>query len=157
MSDLLTNLKEQRDERVQDLHLDLPVPTWNSTLVARFDVMDRKKVEKFSKQKRTIEADQDFVIQATRELYAYDPDKQAEGMRMEGNDDYVRIETVDGAPIKFDSVLAEKFGETALSTGREVLMYCVKDNAIAVGGLAGKLIQWMQNTDSEVADSLAGE
>lgn len=162
MSNLLTNLKEQRNERVQDLHLDLPIPTWGKDLVTRFDVLGRKKVEKFGKQKRTIEADQDFVLQAVREIYAYDPGGDTPGMRMdEGTDkenrDYVRVETEDGAPVKFDRELALKLEEPQLGSGREILMYCVKDNAIAVGGLAGRLITWMQNTDAEIADTLAGE
>lgn len=158
MSDLLTSLKEQREERVRDLHLDLPIPTWDGALVARFDVMDRSKVERFAKQKRTVEADQDFIINSVRELYALDKERIVTGaQRMAGNEDYVRVEDESGAPVKFDAMLATQIGEPELTKAREVLMYCVKNNAIAIGGLAARLIQWMQNTDAEVADALAGE
>lgn len=158
---LLQKLNEEREERVQDLHLDLPIPTWGGDLVARFDVMERNHVERFAKQKRSVEADCDFVIRSVRELYMRDEDKVFEGQRMEVNPDYVRIEhDVDGVavPVKFDKMFAEALGKAdELQSAREVLMFCVKDNALAIGGLAGKLVTWMQNTDAEIADSLAGE
>lgn len=157
MSDFLANLRQQRDERVRDLHLDLPIPTWDGALVARFDVAPRKEVEKFGRQKRTQDADCDFLINHVRCLYALDREKVVDAERMEENEDYVRIEDENGLPVKFDIRLAEKMGVTDATSAREVLQYLVKFNGIAIGGMAAKLIMWMQNTDAEVADSLVGE
>lgn len=158
MSELLTNLAQEREVRVQDIHLDLPVPTWNGTLIARYNVLDRSVVEKFSGKKRTLTMDQDFVLQSVRELYAYDPDQTVtDAMRKDDDPDFVRVESEDGGPITFTSALAAKIGADGVEKGRDVLMFCVKDNAIAVGGLAGTLVRWMQNTDRDVAAELSGE
>lgn len=155
---LLEGIARRRDERVQDLHLDLPVPTWDGDLVARFDIMGRKAVEKFAQAKRSLDNDLDFIIKATRELYLHDTSRTAPGTRMENNEDYVRIEEEDtGHVVGWDSVLAEKLGHSELTSAKAVVLYCVKDNGLAVGGLAGKLITWMQNTDAEVADAISGE
>lgn len=158
MTDFLSNLRAERDERVQDLHLDLPIPTWDGGIVARFNILPRKRVEKFAKAKRTVEQDIDLIVEAVRELYAHDPDKQVEpGTRMAENDAYVRIEGDEGFIVKFDSVLMEKMGVKEVESARDVVRYMVKFNDIALGGLAGRLLMWMQNTDAEVADALVGE
>src|SRR5690349_13352134 len=129
MSDLLTTLAAKREEKVQDLHLDLPVPTWDRTMVIRYNVVDRKLVEKFSGMtKRTVEADCDFVIAAVREIYLHDPENLVEdGTRMKEDPNYVRLED-GGTLVRIDSVLAEKLGQSDLTKAREVLMYLVKDN-----------------------------
>lgn len=158
MSDLLKQIASKREERVQDLHLDLPVPTWEGDLVVRFNVLPRKQVEKFATRKRSVEADTNFIISSTRELYLFDPNGTAPGERMEENTDYVRIEDDEsGMPVRWDAVLAEKIGKSELQRAHDVLMYCVKDNALAIGWIAGRLITWMQNTDSNIAESLVGE
>lgn len=159
MSEVFRRLAQSRDERVQDIHLDMPIPTWDGDLVARFDVLDRDEVEKFANRRRSSEGDLDFIIKATRELYMRDSDHQANGAkRHEFNDEYVRIETEEGASVRWDTSLAEFLQKPEdLKTSREVLLFCVKNNTLAIGGLAGKLIMWMQNTDAEIADSLLGE
>lgn len=155
---VLAGITKRRDERVQDLHLDLPIPTWDGDLIARFEILPRKVVEKFATAKRSLDNDLNFIIRATRELYLLDPSKAGPGTRMELNDDYVRIEDDDsGQPVRWDSVFAAKLEHPELGTAKDVLLYCVKDNGLAVGGLAGKLITWMQNTDAEVAEALVGE
>jgi hypothetical protein len=153
----LEQLKKQREQRVQDIHLDLPIPTWGRDLIGRFEVVERKIIEKIGAQRRSLEADLDFVIRATRELYMYDPDRQAPGQRMEENEDYVRVEGEDGLAVKWDTDLATLLGEPELKSARAVVMYCLKNNAVSVGGLAETLIVWMRNTDTEVAEALVGE
>jgi hypothetical protein len=157
MSDLLSTLREQRDERVQELYLDLPIPTWDKSLVARFGVMERKEIEAIGRRKRNAETDMDFLIRAVQEIYAYDPGKTAEGKRMEHNESYVRVEDEQGLPILFDTRLAEKMGVEDATTARDVLRYLVKFNDIALGGMGQRVITWMQNTDADVADELVGE
>lgn len=162
--DLLAKVAQQRDERVQDLYLDLPIPSWDGALVARFDVLPRKDIQRFIQNQSMgrdrdsgIQNDASFLAAACRGLYLLDPEKESEGSRMEGDDRYVLIEGVGGSPVKFDTQLAEKLQRTELNSAAEVVMYCFKGNDVALGAMALKVFQWMQNTDKEVADSLVGE
>lgn len=161
MTDLFDRIVEERTERVQDVHLDLPVPTWNGDLVVRFNVLERDDIEKFANApKRNPKLDLDFVIKATRELYIYDPEGAVNGTvtRMPENNDYVRVETDSGTSVRWDANLAEKLripGE--ITKARDVLTFCVDNNLVAVSGMATKLITWMQNTDVEIAGALVGE
>src|SRR3954453_5658674 len=100
MGDVFKNITAKRDERVKDLHLDLPVPTWDRDLIARFAILPRKEVEAFANKRRNLEADMDFIIKATHELYVVDPEHQVEdAKRMEENEDYVRVEDETGRPL----------------------------------------------------------
>lgn len=159
---LLKKTATKRAERVKDLHLDLPIPTWDGDLVARFGILPRREVEAFSEKRRSLDADMDFLITATHCLYARDPDHTSEGERMEENDDYVRVEAEDGRALKFEQSLGEALGmkvaeENGTIRGRTVVMYCFKDNAIAIGGFVARVVTWMQNTDAEIAERLVGE
>lgn len=157
MTDFLSRIAESREARVQNLHLDLPIPSWGGDLVGRFLVISRKDMEKFAGRKAGSEADMDFIIKATHELYALDTEGNVEGERMEDNEDYVRVEDDHGNAVLWTSVLAEKIGQAQLTRSREVLEYCFRGNLIAVSGFAMKLFRWMQNTDSEVAEAISGE
>lgn len=157
MSDILTRIAQQREERVQDLHLDLPIPTWDGALVARFEVLPRKDMEIFARRKAGSEADQDFLIRCTKELYVLDPGHEYEGQRMEDNDDYARIEDDQGRAVTWSEVLADKLGKPEFTKARDVLVYCFKGNMIALSGMAVRCIKWMQNTDAEVAEAISGE
>lgn len=157
--DVLSKISKEREERVQDLHLDLPIPTWDKDLVARFSVMPRKQMEKFSDKKRTLEVDLDFLIQACTALYARDVDHSFPGERMEENDDYVLVADDDG-PVTFEERLGRMLGMTEEqdpTRARNVVMYCFKDNGIAVSGFVIRVVTWMQNTDAKVAADLVGE
>jgi hypothetical protein len=153
---------KSRNVRVEDIHLDLPIPTWNGDLVGRFQVIDREVIDKFAAQEsRSKEMDADFVIKAVRELYLHDPEGAVEGdvVRMKEDPDYVRIDSDGGTPAKFDQVLAEKLGLDleVFKTARSVLEFCFKDNYVAIGGMASSLLRWMQNTDNKVVGQLVGE
>lgn len=155
--DFLARIAQERDERVHDVHLDLPIPSWGDSLVGRFRVVSRKEIEKFAGRKASLETDMDLVIKATVELYAHDPEHSVKGTRMDENEDYVRIEDSEGLPVTWTTVLAEKLGKADLTSGRMVLNYCFRENGIAVAGFALKLFRWMQNTDVEVAEAISGE
>lgn len=157
MSDILAQIASERNERVQDVFLDLPIPSWGGSLVGRFNVIGRRDMEKFSKRQGSRDADTDFLIMSTRELYALDEARTAQGERMEENDDYVRIEDENNHPVLWTKVFAEKIGKTDLTSGRQVLDYCFRHNGIAISGMAIRLFRWMQNTDAEVADTIVGE
>lgn len=154
----LAHLKEQREERTQDLRLDLPVPTWDGDLFVRFNILPRKVVERFANKKRTVETDMDFIIQATREFYMKDSQRQVEGaLRNDNDEDYVRVESGEGTATLWPGLAAAMDEPEVGANPHKVLMYCVKDNGLAVTGLAAKLITWMQNTDTEIAEALSGE
>lgn len=161
---VLERMKTTRDEKVKDLHLDLPIPTWEGGLIARFKVQDREKMEKFGSRKRTIDADLDFIITATDSIWVKDTEHELEGLREneeEGGlgEDYVRLEHENGANIGFEAKLAELFNAPAKvqERARLVCLWCFDNNSIALGTMVVKLIKWMSNTDEEVAESLLGE
>src|SRR4051794_5952763 len=110
MSGLLSKIAANRDERVKDLHLDLPIPTWGGDLVARFGVLPRNEVEAFANKRRNLEADMVFLIKTITALYAHDPERTAEGPRMEENEDYVLVQSEDGRPLKFEQAFGELIG-----------------------------------------------
>lgn len=163
--DLFEKAAKKREERVRDIFLDLPLPTWDGDLVVRFVVVDRDYIDKFAAaDKRTPEMDMDFVITATSRIYMHDPDGAAEGDDVEymvnadgtTNEEYILLKNDAGTPVKFDQTMAEMLGQDQLRKARDVLSYCVKGNMIAIGGLAGKLVNWMQDTDTKVAGSIVG-
>lgn len=158
MSNLLSSIAARREERVQDLHLDLPVPTWGGDLIVRFGLLERSQVEEFgNKSKRTTNDEMDFLLSAVRGLYVKDPHKTQPGPRMEEHDEYVQLVDDNEQPVGFTTVFAEMIGAPTMESARQVLLYSVKDNQIAIAGMAGRLVTWMQNTDAEIADALAGE
>lgn len=158
MSDVLIRIAQEREKRVADLHLDLPIPSWDGSLVGRFHVLPRNEVEKFSQRKAGVEADSDFIIRATHELYILDAERNIEAAaRMTDNEDYVRIEDNNGVPVLWTATLAEKLGQSEITTARAVLTYCFAGNGIAISGFSVKLVRWMQNTDTDVAQAISGE
>lgn len=157
--DILTKIAQEREERVQDLHLDLPIPTWDQQLVARFEVMPRKEMEKFADKKRTLELDVDFLVKACTGIWALDAERTVEGTRNEDNEDYVLVEDEDG-PVTFEERLGVKIGMTPdqdPSRARNVVLYCFKNNGIAISGFVIRVLTWMNNTDAKVAADLVGE
>lgn len=157
MSDLLARIAQEREERVQHLTLDLPVPTWDGDLIARFEIMPRKVLEDFAKRKRTPEVDMDFILQSVTALYVRDQEKVLDdAQRNDKDDNYALLADENGVPVKFDNRLAQKLGIPA-EKARDVLLFCFKDNTIAVSAMAIKAIQWMQNTDATVAEAIVGE
>lgn len=162
---VLQRITQERDERVQDLHLDLAIPTWDRNLIGRFTVIDRKQLEKFADKKRSTDQDADFVLGSIDSLWVKDPDKELTGDRMDedGTDSpegvYVRLEDENGQPLKFDTQFAEAIDapEQIRGNGRAILGYCFGANGVALGNFAATLIAWMRNTDFKVAEDLVGE
>lgn len=162
---VIERLNQEREQRVQGLHLDLPIPTWNGGVIARFTVMGRSEMEKFAKKGRTSEADLDFIIAACDSIWVHDPDHELEGERMaEDNgspygEDYVRLEHAGGVPIGFEQALGEQFqfNEDICKRARLVALHMFGNNTIAVGSQVVRLVQWMSNTDSKIAQDQLGE
>lgn len=157
---LLKKAAEEREERVRDLHLDLPIPTWNKTLVGRFVVLDPETTKRFGKRDPTDEtAAMDILIAATKELYLLDPDSEQPGTRMEGNKDYVRLEDEEGMPVRWDErlVLMLELDPAIFKTARDILVYCFKDNLASIMSFSLTVQRWISNTDTKVAEAIVGE
>lgn len=154
---VLSKITAARAERVQDLHLDLPIPTWNGDLVARLNVLPRPKVEAFEKKTREAYRDAEFFLSAVREIYVLDPGKEQPGTRMKENQDYVRIEDENGTPVLFTDQFAAMLGVPEITNPVEVLRYCVKSNDTAIGNLVSRYGVWIANTDAQVAETVTGE
>lgn len=163
---LLARKREQRDERVQDIHLDLPVPSWNGELVIRLKVLEREQIEAFQSSRRSTGGDSSFVAMAATEIYMYDPDKNEPGLRMANpNPDiseperYVRLEDEHELPIVLDERFVESIGldTNIYNTPEKVVRYIFADNSLAIGSFLVRAMRWMENTDLEVSSSLVGE
>lgn len=155
---ILERIASEREQRVQDLHLDLPLPTWDGALRVRFNVLEREQTEEFSRKRRTLETDIQFILMSAREIYVYDPKHEVtDATRHDEDDNYVRVEHDNGAPVLFTEEFAAKIGHPELTRPRDILMFSVKNNGNAVGNLAVRLSAWMGNTDARVAEDLLGE
>lgn len=157
---ILAKTAAKREERVADLHLDLPVPTWDGDLIARFGILDRDDpdLDKLNGAKRTTQVDIQVLIKSVDSLWLRDPERMfPEGIRMKDNEDFVRLDDEKtGLPVKFDQTLATMLGVN-LDTAVNVVLYVFKNNGIAIGGFVSRLQIWMQNTDAKVSQDLLGE
>lgn len=160
---LFAKIAQDREERTKNLHLDLPIPTWDGDLVARFKVIPRPEMESFVNKKRNVETDIDFLVRCLDSVWVKDADKTiVSGTRMEENPEYVQVVDDDtGEPIGLDFRFAEKIGmpgsEEEKERVRNVVLYTFKNNGIAIGGFVGRLVQWLQNTDADVTGAIVGE
>lgn len=161
MTNILQRTAQERDERVKNLKQILPIPSWDGALVAQYEVLSRKLVEEFSTRKPSVQGNMDFVLRCCTALYLRDPEGELGGTALdeEGYEGYVRIEDDHGLPVTFDQTLAEKLGmeNPDKLKARDVLAYCFKDNYIAINTVSAKLMQWMTDTDQEIAKNLLGE
>lgn len=176
---LLKKTATKRAERVQDLHLDLPVPTWNGDLVMRFGVLDREIIDKIEGNRRTVEQDYDMLVGGLESLWVYGPesdmrkaglpDDEIEAVtRMKENENYFKLEDENGLPIKWDVRLLDAFydeeepDEIIVEVKKDpqvsnIILWAFKGNATAVGETTGRLLVWSANTDRDVNDGLLPE
>ena len=145
---VIDRVRARRDERIADEHLDLPVPTWGGELVARFTVVDTDVLERITKRlqagKADPGADADFLVAACTGVFVREDDGPLEAV------------THDGQPVAFDKRLAVVLGIDA-ERAREVVDYLVKGNRLALGSLAVRVLNWMQDTSVEVEGQIVGE
>lgn len=163
---LLARKRAARDERVKDLSLYLPVPSWGGDLVLKLGVLERSQIEKFQEGERNAKRDANFLAMATKEVYMHDPDQEQPGPRMPSNDqisnseEYVLLQDEHGLPIGLDARFVESLGlddEAALNEPDKVVLYVFANNTIAQGSFVVRVMRWMENTDVKVSGSLVGE
>jgi hypothetical protein len=140
---ILARIKADRDARSTSEHVDLPIPTWNGDLVARYVVIERRAVEKLADPKLAGTADLDFLIRACHGVFMRDD-----------NGDMIALAD-DAGPVRFDARLAMLLGIEA-TTGRDVVQYLFRANALAIGAHAAKVADWMQDTSQVIDGAILG-
>jgi hypothetical protein len=165
---LLARATQDRDERVQELTLELPIPTWDKNLLWGFQCRERswleEKLSNIQRSKRTtrdLETDVDLLIEATDSFWLYDPGKSIGGRRLgpdpqtrQMRDDYVRIE--DSQDLA-EALEAKIDNGSLLAPSTQLVLWLFRGNGSAIGSFAGRLVIWMQNTDIDVSKVTLGE
>lgn len=145
---LLDRVRARRDERLADEHLDLPVPTWDGDLVARYRVVQGEVWERITKRlqsgKSDPNTDADFLVAACSSVLLRDEDGRLQPIEHEGRE------------VGFDKGLASVLG-LEVERAREVVAFLVGDNPVALGLLSAKVVGWMQDTSAEVEGQIVGE
>lgn len=151
---LLGRLKAQREERLADEHLDLPIPSWEGNLVGRYRVLRRDEMNRIwggtrpgSRQpgQRNPNSDRDFIAAACQAILARDE---------EGN--LITLLEDSGVPMTYGEALAGQLGIDAQGA-REVIGYVFGDNELAISAHGLKIFEWMQDTSREVEGAIVGE
>lgn len=140
---LLDRIKAARDERPDELEID--IPSWDGDLQAKYRVVHRAEVEKMVRRIRSrthgngqtgSTADVDFLINACIGVQAYDAD----------------TDTTQHLTNGYTMELAEMLGKTEITNPRQLVAYLFKGNTIAIGAHAIKVARWMQDTTKSVED-----
>lgn len=152
---VLDRIKKRRDE--QDEFLTIDIPSWDGDLKAKYKVLDRDYVEKTIRKIRArangvstsgVESEADFLIQACVEVVGYDADTDdtfhvADGYTMDLaralDPKYPKGHVQEGEPVK-------------ISNERELVVYMLKWNGIALAAHAQAVARWMQNLKKPVED-----
>jgi hypothetical protein len=152
---VLDRIKKRRDETEDFLVID--IPSWDGDLKAKYKVLDRDYVEKMIRRIRArtngaaasgIEAEADFLIDACVEIIGYDAeeDKQfhvGNGYDLELatalNPTYPASHPMAGEPVN-------------ISHPRELVVYMLKWNGLALAAHAQSVARWMQNLKRPVED-----
>jgi hypothetical protein len=178
---LMAKTAAARNERVKELHLDLPVPSWNGDLVMRFNVVDRDKIDELSaKSKRGSEDEIDLLVSNVQSLWVWGPEaalkaaeideaEMAKLERMVDNENYFKLVDDRGIEIKFDIQLLDYFYDP---DNPDPTMVAVKENPtvkailvdwlyagnrVAIGESVGRLLTWSGNTDRKVSETIVPE
>lgn len=146
----LAQIRAERDALAGAEYLDLPIPTWNGDLVARYQVIERRQAERlqqqFAKAKGGGDSDLDFIIRACVSIWMPDADGTL-----------VRVETDDGRPVRYDGQLAQLLGlDDPQMTARQIVGYLFRENQIAISAHANRVATWMQDTSVEVDGAIRG-
>jgi hypothetical protein len=152
---VLDRIKQRRDE--QDEFLTIDIPSWDGDLKARYKVLDRDYVEKTIRRIRArangastsgVESEADFLIEACVEVVGYDAENDAtfhvsDGYTMDLarslDPKYPKGHSSEGEPIRIDNP-------------RELVVYMLKWNGIALAAHAQTVARWMQNLKKPIED-----
>lgn len=149
---LLDRIKSRRSET--DDTLRLPVPSWNGELIAEYKVLDRTDIENMVKRIRarqsgqagvkakpdSVGADCDFLIKACGGIIAHDNETDEEEVLTNG----------------FNSELTALLGNPdGVETARDLVLYLLKNNTVALASHSMKVARWMEDTSKPVDDPLS--
>lgn len=153
---VLDKITQRRDERDDTEVFD--IPSWDGDLKARYQVVDRADMEKMILRARRrargngsssgVDADADFLIKACCGVIAYDVDTDAEEQIASGY-------TMDLASM-FKPVWPKghpQEGESfTIHNERELVVYLLKWNGVALATHGAKVARWMQDTSKSIED-----
>lgn len=147
---LLGRAAAERQRRVAQERLLLPVPSWGDDLVAEFGVLDEVDREKAAKKLERGDESLEFFVSvlsgACRAVGTRDPETEK----------LVAIKDESGDAIRFDTRLTDKLGVECESV-KDVLLYLVNGNHIALNNYGQRVFSWMTDTSQEVEGALLGE
>lgn len=147
---IVEQLRARRAERLADEHLDLPIPTWEGQLVARYRVVRGEEVRKLLQRASTGRADQtadaSFLVTACEQVFAMDDEGRM-----------VVLRRPDGMPMRYEPALGELVAGERFERAVALVYHLFADNDLAISSHALKLAQWMQDTSREVEGAIVGE
>lgn len=152
---VLDRIKKRRDEAEDFLTID--IPSWDGDLRAKYKVLDRDYVEKMIRRIRArangaatsgIEAEADFLIEACVEILGYDAENDKE------------FHVANGYGADLSAALDPKWPQghpqagqsIQFSSDRELVVYMLKWNGIALATHAQTVARWMQDLKKPVTD-----
>lgn len=152
---VLDRITKRRDE--QDEYLTIDIPSWDGDLQAKYKVLPRDYVEKTIRKIRArangasasgVESEADFLIAACVEVVGYNVDTDetfhiADGYTMDLardlNPKYPKGHAQEGEPVK-------------INNEKELVVYMLKWNGIALAAHAQAVARWMQNLKKPIED-----
>lgn len=152
---VLDRMKQRRDARGDFITFD--IPSWDGDLKARYEALEREEVEKMVRRIRArsngaassgIEADCDFLEKSCVEIIGYDSDTDEE------------FHVADGYTMDFAKLLNPTFppghpqegNPVPIQNVRELIVYLVKWNSIALAAHGQKVAKWMQELKKPIED-----
>lgn len=168
---ILDKIKRRRDER--DDEVDIPIPSWDDELLARYRVIDRAEIDRMVRSIRIRQArngngkgrgqapvadsepDANFLIKACIGVIAVDLDTGTEEQVATGLNMELAARLGDPDPDAIGTFLIKsEAGEVLyrISTPQELVAYLVKGNTISLAAHAQKVARWMQDTSKSVED-----
>lgn len=153
---ILDKITKRRDQRDDTEVFD--IPSWGGELKARYKVVDRADLEKMIDRIRRrrgsngsssgVEADADFLIKACIGVVAHDLDTDDEQ------------EIASGYTMDLASILKPVYPKghpmegkpVTLHNERELVIYLLKWNGVALATHGAAVARWMQDTSKPVGD-----
>lgn len=152
---VLDRIKKRRDEAEEFLTVD--IPSWDGDLKAKYKVLPRAEVEKMIRRVRArqngapqtgIEAEADFLIESCVGIIGYDAETD-ETFRVGNGYDMDLARDLDP---RYPKGHPQEGEPVRISDERELVVYMLKWNGIALAAHAQTVAKWMQDLKVPVAD-----
>lgn len=157
---LLDGIRKRKSERENVLTID--IPSWDGDLKAKYQLLDRRDIEKMVKRIRArmreqggtnvgSEADLDFLIKACVGVVAWDDERE------EGEEE---VPLTNGYTMELVSILKPTYPkdhpqageEVPINNQRELVAYMIGWNNIALATHGQAVARWMQDTSKQPGD-----